>query len=105
MPRWKAGAAIGALSIAGVALAPFLYGRVETARLWHDVIGVDVSSHQGDIDWMLLGASGVAFAYIKATEGGDFRDKHFPKNWSGAKAASMPRGAYHFLTQCRSGAD
>jgi lysozyme len=105
MTRWKARVAVGVLSIVAVALAPFWYARLETAWLWHDVIGVDVSNHQGDIDWTQLAASGVAFAYIKATEGGDFRDKRFQKNWDGAKAAGLPRGAYHFLTQCKSGAD
>jgi lysozyme len=102
---WKTASAIGALGIAASSLAPVLYARLETARLWYDVIGVDVSGHQGHINWTALAASGVAFAYIKATEGGDFRDKYFQENWSRAKAAGMPRGAYHFLTQCRSGAD
>jgi lysozyme len=102
---WKAGVGVAALSIAALASAPFLYARLETARLWHDVIGVDVSNHQGAIDWTSLTASGVAFAYIKATEGSSFRDKRFQQNWNDAKAAGMLRGAYHFLTQCRSGAD
>jgi lysozyme len=102
MKRWKS-VAILALGVA--ASAPFLYPRLETGRLWYDVIGVDVSGHQGDIDWTLLTAGGVAFAYIKATEGGDFRDKQFQKNWDGARATGMLRGAYHFFTQCRSGAD
>jgi lysozyme len=102
MMRWKTAAIVG---LGVVASAPFLYPRLETGWLWHDVIGVDVSGHQGDIDWLSLAAGGVAFAYIKATEGGDFRDKQFLKNWDGARAAGMLRGAYHFFTQCRSGAD
>jgi lysozyme len=105
MARWKTGVAIGAVGMAALASAPFLYARLETARLWYDVIGVDVSGHQGDIDWAPVAASGVAFAYIKATEGGDFRDTRFARNWDGAKAAGLPRGAYHFLTPCRSGTE
>lgn len=31
--------------------------------------GIDVSSHQGDIDWGAVKGRGVSFAYIKATEG------------------------------------
>ena len=31
--------------------------------------GIDVSSHQGDVDWRAVVANGVSFAYIKATEG------------------------------------
>jgi lysozyme len=87
MARWKTGVAIVTLGV--VALAPFLYPRLETGRLWHDVIGVDVSGHQGDIDWPSLAAGGVGFAYIKATEGGDFRDTYFQENSSSAKAAGM----------------
>jgi lysozyme len=105
MTRWKGGVAIVVLGVAAFPLAHFLYPRLETGRLWYDVIGVDVSGHQGIIDWPSLTAGGVAFAYIKATEGGDFRDKQFQANWDGARAAGMLRGAYHFFTQCRSGAD
>jgi lysozyme len=78
---------------------------LEVARWWYDVISVDVSNHQGDIDWPALARTDVAFAYIKATEGGDFRDRRFQANWEGAKKAGLPRGAYHFFTQCRSGAE
>src|SRR4029079_13630990 len=35
------------------------------------VQGIDVSYWQGDIDWDKVRRAGVAFAYIKATEGGD----------------------------------
>ena len=31
--------------------------------------GIDVSSHQGNVNWDTVAHSGVAFAYIKATEG------------------------------------
>jgi lysozyme len=79
------------------------YPYVETARLWHSVIGIDVSHHQGVIDWPRVAQAGVQFAYIKATEGGDFADKRFRENWKGAETAGIPRGAYHFFTQCRSG--
>lgn len=93
------------LLLAGGAALPYAYPYIETARLWHDVTGVDVSAHQGAIDWPVLARSGAAFAYIKATEGGDFRDREFRSNWDEARKADMPRGAYHFFTQCRSGAD
>jgi lysozyme len=43
----------------------------------------------------------VAFAFIKATEGGDNIDPKFQQNWEGAKAAGIPRGAYHFVYWCR----
>jgi len=97
-------AAVALVAIAALA-AVFFSSRLEPARLWYDVIGVDVSNHQGDIDWPRLAGSDVAFAYIKATEGGDFRDRRFQQNWNGAKAVGMPRGAYHYYRQCRTAAD
>ena len=67
--------------------------------------GIDVSHHQGIIAWRELPAQGVDFAYIKASEGGDHRDRAFAANWAGARASGVRRGAYHFFTLCRSGAD
>lgn len=65
------------------------------------VHGVDVSKYQGDIDWQSVKDSGVAFAFIKASEGGDDVDAKFERNWAGAKAAGVPHGAYHFVYWCR----
>ena len=45
--------------------------------------------------------SGVKFAWIKATEGGDHLDERFQANWQGAKLAGIPHGAYHFVYWCR----
>lgn len=67
--------------------------------------GVDVSAHQGAIDWEAVAGDGVEFAYIKATEGGDWVDEWFRRNWDGAAAAGLDRGAYHFFTLCRPGGE
>jgi len=97
--------ALIALAAAAILAFVFAYPRLEIAPLWYDVIGVDVSNHQGDIDWEQLAKGKVAFVYMKATEGGDFRDRRFKQNWEGAKTAGLARGAYHFFTQCRKGAE
>ncbi|MBV8795476.1 MAG: glycosyl hydrolase family 25, partial [Hyphomicrobiales bacterium] len=70
----------------------------------HDypIHGIDVSKFQGDIDWNAVASSGVKFAWIKATEGGNRADARFQANWSGAKSAGVPHGAYHFVYWCRS---
>jgi lysozyme len=68
----------------------------------YPIHGIDVSKFQGDIDWNAVANSGVKFAWIKATEGGDRLDQRFQANWTGAKAAGVPRGAYHFVYWCRS---
>jgi lysozyme len=66
------------------------------------VQGIDVSNWQGDIDWDKVRAAGTQFAFIKATEGGDYLDPKFAQNWEGAKRAGIPRGAYHMVFWCRS---
>jgi lysozyme len=69
----------------------------------HDfsVHGIDVSKYQGAIDWQAVRRAGIGFAYIKATEGGNHIDSRFQANWDGARAAGIPRGAYHFVWWCR----
>lgn len=65
------------------------------------VHGIDIARYQGNIDWHAVKAAGTKFAFIKATEGGDFVDPMFATNWAGARAAGVPRGAYHFVYWCR----
>jgi lysozyme len=65
--------------------------------------GIDVSAHQNDIDWRQVANDDIEFAYIKATEGGDFVDNRFADNWAGAAEAGLERGAYHFFTLCAPG--
>jgi lysozyme len=67
----------------------------------YPIHGIDVSKFQGDIDWSKVAGSGVKFAWIKASEGGDRADARFQANWTGAKEAGIPRGAYHFVYWCR----
>jgi lysozyme len=70
----------------------------------YPIEGVDVSHHQGKIDWGRLSGSAVRFAYIKASEGATFRDSAFGDNWIGARSTGVVPGAYHFFTLCRPGA-
>lgn len=70
-----------------------------------EVHGLDVSNHQGEIDWQAVADDGIDFAWIKASEGGDFVDAFFAANWQGATDAGVRRGAYHFFTLCRPGAE
>jgi lysozyme len=65
------------------------------------VHGIDISRYQGEVDWVKARQGGVAFAWIKATEGGDYLDPMFLTSWNQAKAAGVPRGAYHFWYFCR----
>lgn len=93
------------LSAAAALAAPWLAGRWHPSRAQFPRQGIDVSHHQGTIDWQALRAQQVDFAYIKASEGGDFTDPAFARNWRAAAEAGIARGAYHFFTLCRSGAE
>ena len=70
-----------------------------------EAFGVDVSNHQGEIDWIAVARDDIEFAYIKATEGGDWVDPWFEHNWQEARRAGVEVGAYHFFTLCRSGSE
>lgn len=71
----------------------------------YPVRGVDVSHYQGDIDWPVLADQGIAFAFIKATEGSSHTDKNFEYNWQGANNTHLKVGAYHFMSFESSGED
>lgn len=92
---------LGGGILAGSAALYFLTFHPDSEK--YPVRGIDVSHHQGPIDWPKAAATGIAFAYIKATEGGDFSDRRFPENWRESKTAGLKRGAYHFFTFCRPG--
>jgi lysozyme len=58
--------------------------------------GIDVSHHNGNIDWRKVANDGVKFAFIKASEGYTFVDSKFKTNVGGANAAGIKTGAYHY---------
>lgn len=61
--------------------------------------GIDVSHWQGVIDWVSVKASGIEFAIIKAggSDDGFYTDSTFEQNYTRAKAAGLPVGAYYFV--------
>lgn len=63
----------------------------------YEVHGIDISHHQATIDWDLVAQQGIDFAFIKATEGRDFRDRQFCTNWKEIQRVGIRRGAYHFF--------
>ena len=65
------------------------------------VHGFDISHHQGDIDWDALQQTQhtpfpIRFVFMKASEGGDFSDTTFTRNFDAARRHGFIRGAYHF---------
>jgi len=58
--------------------------------------GIDVSHHQGVIDWTKVKEDNVKFAFVKATEGGNHVDKQLKYNITQSKKNKIPVGAYHY---------
>lgn len=68
---------------------------VDTER--YPIKGIDVSWHNGPIDFEKAAADGIEFVFIKATEGERFRDRNFRSNHRNARQAGLKTGAYHFF--------
>jgi lysozyme len=108
-PWLACGAALAAVASAGGIAA----AAIRTGWTWNvpdpvrfPVWGVDVSHHQGSIDWSAVASEQrIRFAYVKATEGAAFTDHEFERNWREARGAGLRVGAYHFFSFCSSGAD
>lgn len=98
---WTALATVATAGVGGY----LYYANYSPDRAAFPVRGVDVSHHQGTIDWPVVARSDVSFAFIKATEGGDYLDDTFARNFAEARAAGLAVGAYHFFTLCRPGAE
>jgi len=102
---WAPAMLIVVLALAGVILRWVWLPQYRPRLREGEVYGVDVSNHQGEIDWEAVAGDNIEFAFIKASEGGDFVDRRFTSNWEGARAAGLEVGAYHFFTLCRPGAE
>ena len=87
--------------VEGVGATPGVQYRAEDQLLGHDVSG-----HQGAVDWDGAAKIGAKFVYAKATEGTGFINPQFAQQYNGSYAAGLVRGAYHFARpDVSSGAD
>lgn len=69
----------------------------------YKVHGLDISHYQGNIDWHELRQNRLSkfplhFLFLKATEGGDYIDSTFTRNFDKAYEHGFIRGAYHFYS-------
>ena len=65
--------------------------------------GIDISSHQGLIDWAKVSSDkDIRFVYIKATEGATYRSPHYAYNVTQARRHGVLVGSYHYLTSSSS---
>lgn len=60
--------------------------------------GIDVSRHQGDINWQKVKDSGIEFAMLRAGYGkiASQEDSRFKANYSGCTAVGIPCGVYWY---------
>lgn len=68
----------------------------------YSIHGIDVSHHQGDIDWEKasraeVGGEPICFVFIKATEGVSHIDENFNENFYQTRQYDLVRGAYHYF--------
>ena len=70
---------------------------VELDRERYPIRGLDLSSHNGVPDFDAIAADSICFVYLKASEGGDYRDQSFARNYAAASGTPLAIGAYHFF--------
>jgi GH25 family lysozyme M1 (1,4-beta-N-acetylmuramidase) len=86
--RWSAPAVLVSVVL--------LVAGIGAAQTGPTLPGIDVSHHQGSIDWPAVAADGTRFSFIKATEGRTFTDPNYATNRAAAAAAGVKVAAYHF---------
>lgn len=89
-----------AIAVVGIAASALLLLRADEIGDHGDQAkqGIDISHHQGVIDWQVVAQSGmVKFAYIKASEGASHQDTKHKYNTEQARAAGIAVGSYHYF--------
>lgn len=76
---------------------------VNVDRYRYPVAGIDVSKHNGDIDFEQVRNDDYQFVFIKASEGKTYKDEAFARNYRAAREAGLKVGAYHFFRKNRTG--
>src|SRR3990170_259756 len=67
-----------------------------------EIIGLDVSVHQGRMDFAKAKAAGARFVYARASLADTYDYPRFFEHIQGARAAGLPCGAYHVVAPDRS---
>lgn len=60
------------------------------------MIGIDVSEHNGKLDWATIKKAGISFAIVRTGYGTGYTDAYFKRNIEGALAQGIFVGVYHF---------
>ena len=76
-------------------MAKGVYLKPADSRLYD---GIDVSEWQGNIDFDEVRKAGIDTVYIRSSEGNDYVDPYFERNYEKAKRAGLRIGFYHYVT-------
>ncbi len=73
----------------------------------YNLLGLDVSHHQGDIYWdevdkMSIDGDSISFVFLKASEGEDLVDDKFATNAESLNLRGIPFGSYHYYHPSKS---
>ena len=61
-----------------------------------EIKGIDVSAHQGKINWDTVANYGMNFAILRITEVGNVIDSQFENNFAGCNKHKIPVGVYKY---------
>lgn len=61
-----------------------------------EIKGIDVSAHQGSIDWATVANYGMGFAILRITAKHNYDDLQFENNYAGCKKYGIPVGVYKY---------
>ena len=60
------------------------------------LLGIDVSQHNGTLDWDIIKKDGIKFAIIRSSWGHFVEDQQFRRNVKECERVGMPYGLYHY---------
>lgn len=75
----------------------YLSPHIEPSDILYPTRGIDLSAHNGDVDFEAVKDAGMKFVMLKASEGVSFTDRKFSDNYRQAREAGLKVGAYHFF--------
>lgn len=71
--------------------------HIEPDRNLYPLRGIDLSRHNGPVDFQQVASAGIDFVYLKASEGQSYVDPMFHENFNNARQNGLPIGVYHFF--------
>ena len=88
------------MTIVMTVLISFLLNNIYAITPSSDNIynGIDVGEYQENINFNLVKQSGIDIVYIRSSEGTNFIDPYFRRNYDEAKAVGLKVGFYHYVT-------